>query len=80
MLREALLEEIQRRIALGFRHTDESSHEARVDKHRLDTRDGVYTDDGMNRLDRLAEGNVTIGITRGSLVVAGVQGGKGFEV
>jgi hypothetical protein len=74
LLGETVLQEIQSVVTLGFRHTDESRHEARVHEDGFETSDGMYADDGMNCLNWLAARyTMSIGRSRGCLVVACVE-------
>ena len=80
LLREAVLQEAERHVALRLRHADQPRHETGVNKNRLQTCDRVDSNDGVNGLDWIPPRNGGDGISRSGLVEAGVKGIKGLEV
>ena len=80
LLREAVLQEAQRHVALRLRHANQPCHEAGVDEDRLETCDRVDSDDGMNSVDRISPRYGGGAGPRSGLIEAGVKGIEGLEV
>jgi hypothetical protein len=77
---EAVPQELQRRVSLGFGHSDQPGHETRVDEYTLQSSHWMNADNRVDSLDRLASRYGGDGAARSGLVVSGVKCREGLEV
>lgn len=77
---ESLVEQGEDSVALGFGDSHDPSSEAGVDEDALESGDGVNSNDGMDRLDRLTSNVISDRLGSVGLSDSRVDGGESGKV